>query len=105
MILILFGKYFFSFECSYFCFWTGILILYLLVWNILSHLYPAFRRCILYGQLIHEYAYQIKKCIYCHVYRVCVCGSVTNNNTWIRIGYRIYSLWRFIAAQITITSF
>jgi hypothetical protein len=35
---------------------------------------------------------------YCHVYRVCVCGSVTNNNTWIRIGYRIYSLWRFIAA-------
>jgi hypothetical protein len=35
---------------------------------------------------------------YCHVYRVCVCGSVTNNNTWIRIGYRIYSLWRFITA-------
>jgi hypothetical protein len=30
--------------------------------------------------------------LYCHVYRVCVCGSVTNNNTWIRIGYRIYSL-------------
>jgi hypothetical protein len=29
---------------------------------------------------------------YCHVYRVCVCGSVTINNTWIRIGYRIYSL-------------
>jgi hypothetical protein len=23
-------------------------------------------------------------------------GSVTNNSTWIRIGYRIYSLWRFI---------
>jgi hypothetical protein len=43
--------------------------------------------------------------LYCHVYRVCVCGSVTNNNTWIRIGYRIYSLWRFITAQITITSF
>jgi hypothetical protein len=29
---------------------------------------------------------------YCHVYRVCACGSVTNNNTWVRIGYRIYSL-------------
>jgi hypothetical protein len=43
--------------------------------------------------------------LYCHIFRVCVCGSVTNNNTWIRIGYRIYSLWRFIAAQITITSF
>jgi hypothetical protein len=23
-----------------------------------------------------------------------LCGSVTNNSTWIRIGYRIYSLWR-----------
>jgi hypothetical protein len=22
-----------------------------------------------------------------------VCGSVTNNSTWVRIGYRIYSLW------------
>jgi hypothetical protein len=33
-----------------------------------------------------------------------VCGSVTNNSTWIRIGYRIYSLWRFITTQITITS-
>jgi hypothetical protein len=21
-------------------------------------------------------------------------GSVTNNSTWVRIGYRIYSLWR-----------
>jgi hypothetical protein len=27
-----------------------------------------------------------------------VYGSVTSNNTWVRIGYRIYSLWRFIAA-------
>jgi hypothetical protein len=34
-----------------------------------------------------------------------MCGSVTNNSTWIRIGYRVYSLWRFIAAHITITSF
>jgi hypothetical protein len=39
---------------------------------------------------------------YCHIYRVCVCGSVTNNNTWIRIGYRIYSLWKFQLQQITI---
>jgi hypothetical protein len=31
------------------------------------------------------------------------CGSVTNKSTWIRIGYRIYSLWRFTAAHITIT--
>jgi hypothetical protein len=31
-------------------------------------------------------------------------GSVTNNTTRVRIGYRIYSLWRFTAAtQITIT--
>jgi hypothetical protein len=30
-------------------------------------------------------------------------GSVTNNSTRIRIGYRIYSLWRFTAAHITIT--
>jgi hypothetical protein len=34
-----------------------------------------------------------------------LCGSVTNNSTWIRIGYRIYSLWRFITTQITITSY
>jgi hypothetical protein len=33
-----------------------------------------------------------------HVPCVCVCGSVTNNNTWARIGYRIYSLWRSTAA-------
>jgi hypothetical protein len=32
-----------------------------------------------------------------------VCGSVTDNSTWVCIGYRIYSLWRFIAANITIT--
>jgi hypothetical protein len=31
-----------------------------------------------------------------------LCGSVTNNSTWVRIGYRIYSLWRFTAAHITI---
>jgi hypothetical protein len=30
-------------------------------------------------------------------------GSVTNNTTRVRIGYRIYSLWRFITTQITIT--
>jgi hypothetical protein len=30
-------------------------------------------------------------------------GSVTNNSTWVRIGYRIYSPWRFTAAHITIT--
>jgi hypothetical protein len=30
-------------------------------------------------------------------------GSVTNNSTRVRIGYRIYSLWRFTAAHITIT--
>jgi hypothetical protein len=30
--------------------------------------------------------------------------GVTNNSTWVRIGYRIYLLWRFTAAtQITIT--
>jgi hypothetical protein len=38
--------------------------------------------------------------IYCHVPGM---GSVTNNSTWIRIGYRIYSLWRFTAAHNTIT--
>jgi hypothetical protein len=28
-----------------------------------------------------------------------MCGSsVTSNSTWIRIGYWIYSLWRFITA-------
>jgi hypothetical protein len=33
-----------------------------------------------------------------------LCGGVTNNSTTrVRIGYRIYSLWRFIAAHITIT--
>jgi hypothetical protein len=32
-------------------------------------------------------------CIYCHIYHVCG-GSVTNNSTRVRIGYRIYSLWR-----------
>jgi hypothetical protein len=37
--------------------------------------------------------------VYCHVLRV---GRVTNNTTRVRIGYRIYSLWRFTAAQITI---
>jgi hypothetical protein len=32
-----------------------------------------------------------------------VCGGVTNNTTTrVRIGYRIYSLWRFIDAHITI---
>jgi hypothetical protein len=31
-------------------------------------------------------------------------GSVTNNTTRVRIGYRIYSLWRVTAAtQVTIT--
>jgi hypothetical protein len=30
-------------------------------------------------------------------------ATVTNNTTRIRIGYRIYSLWRFITAHITIT--
>jgi hypothetical protein len=35
-------------------------------------------------------------------YTRCVCGSVTNNSTWVRIGYRIYSLWRFTAAHVTI---
>jgi hypothetical protein len=34
-----------------------------------------------------------------------LCGSVTNNSTWIRIGYRIYSLWTFITTQITITDY
>jgi hypothetical protein len=38
--------------------------------------------------------------LYCHVLRM---GSVTNNSTWVRIEYRIYSLWRFTAAiQVTI---
>jgi hypothetical protein len=32
---------------------------------------------------------------YCHVPRM---GSVTNNTTWVRIGYRIYSPWRFTTA-------
>jgi hypothetical protein len=31
-------------------------------------------------------------------YTTGVCGSVTNNTTRVRIGYRIYSLWRFITA-------
>jgi hypothetical protein len=36
-----------------------------------------------------------------HIYQV---GSVTNNMTRVRFGYRIYSLWRFTAAiQVTIT--
>jgi hypothetical protein len=30
-------------------------------------------------------------------------GNVTNNSTRVRIGYRIYSHWRFTAAQITNT--
>jgi hypothetical protein len=34
--------------------------------------------------------------LYCHVYQV---GSVTNNTTRVRIGYRIYSLWRFTTAN------
>jgi hypothetical protein len=37
---------------------------------------------------------------YCHVLQM---GSVTNNSTWIRIGYQIYSLWRFTPAHITVT--
>jgi hypothetical protein len=41
--------------------------------------------------------------IYIVTYTTDVCGSVTNNSMWIRIGYRIYSLWRFTAAHITIT--
>jgi hypothetical protein len=31
-----------------------------------------------------------------------MCGSVTSNNTWVRIGYRIYSLWRCITTQVKI---
>jgi hypothetical protein len=50
----------------------------------------------------HYFHLALRHRIYCHIYRVCVCGSVTNNNTWVRIGYRIYSLWRFITTQITI---
>jgi hypothetical protein len=44
---------------------------------------------------------------YCVIYIVTYtgCGSVTNNTTKVRIGYRIYSLWRFTAAHITITSY
>jgi hypothetical protein len=31
-------------------------------------------------------------------------GNVTNNSTWIRIGYWIYSFWRFTAStQVTVT--
>jgi hypothetical protein len=41
---------------------------------------------------------------YYHVYHGCV-GSMTNNTTRVRIGYRIYSLWRFTAAHITITDY
>jgi hypothetical protein len=37
-----------------------------------------------------------------HGQGLCCAGSVTNNCTWVRIGYRIYSLWRFITAHITI---
>jgi hypothetical protein len=51
-----------------------------------------------YAMIIYIYIYIY---IYCHVYQVC--GSMTNNSTWVRIGYRIYSLWRFTAAHITIT--
>jgi hypothetical protein len=32
--------------------------------------------------------------LYCHVPG----GGVTNNSTWIRIGYRIYSLWSFTSS-------
>jgi hypothetical protein len=39
-----------------------------------------------------------------HIPSVCsVVVCVTNNTTRVRIGYRIYSLWRFTAAHITIT--
>jgi hypothetical protein len=30
-------------------------------------------------------------------------GSVTDNSTRVRIGYRIYSLWRLQLLQVTIT--
>jgi hypothetical protein len=45
-------------------------------------------------------------CVDLHIvtYTIYVCGSVTNNSTTrVRIGSRIYSLWRFTAAHITIT--
>jgi hypothetical protein len=38
--------------------------------------------------------------IYWHVLRM---GSVTNNTMRVRVGYWIYSLWRFTAAHSTIT--
>jgi hypothetical protein len=38
--------------------------------------------------------------IYCHVLGMC---SVTNNTTRVRIGYRIYSLWRSQLQMVTIT--
>jgi hypothetical protein len=41
-----------------------------------------------------------KELKYCHVLRM---GSVTNNSTWIRIGYRIYSLWLLQLHMVTIT--
>jgi hypothetical protein len=34
---------------------------------------------------------------YCRVYDVYM--VITNNSTWIRIGYRICSLWRFITTH------
>jgi hypothetical protein len=37
-----------------------------------------------------------------HIPRMC---GVTNNTTRVRIGYRIYSLWRFTAAHVTITDY
>jgi hypothetical protein len=43
--------------------------------------------------------------LYIVTYTTCGVVCMTNNSTWIRIGYRIYSQWRFIPAHITITSF
>jgi hypothetical protein len=38
-----------------------------------------------------------------HLYCDVPGGSVTNNLTWVRIGYGIYSLWRLQLQQVTIT--
>jgi hypothetical protein len=38
--------------------------------------------------------------VYIVTYTGYVCGIVTNNSTWVRIGYRIYSLWDYNCSRL-----
>jgi hypothetical protein len=58
---------------------------------IYEHIFP-----VIFVSLKISFLYKPGEIIVSRVPRLC--GSVTNNSTWIRIGYRIYSLWRFITA-------